>query len=383
MSAREREQAVTLNVYAQLDLEPVAAEGVYIHTRDGRKILDLYGGHAVAALGYGNPGLTKALADQSSAMIFQSNAVALKSRAQAAEALLEFGPTHLSHVFFANSGGEANENALRLACMITGRREVVALEHGFHGRTAAAAAVTWGSDKRWYGFPQKPFDVQFARRNDIDAIDDVVSQSTAAVIIEPVQGVAGAFDFDGDFLRALRARCDITGTLLIADEVQTGIGRCGAPFAMQRHDVAADIVTSAKSLGGGFPCAALACTPAVASEVRAGDLGSTFGGGPLAVRAIASVLGTITREGLIDNVLAREKELAELAQLPAINRVSGLGFLCGLHVTSSAGEVRDALLEQNILTGTSADPKVVRLLPPLTLSSEHVAMLATAIERIS
>lgn len=239
-----------------------------------------------------------------------------------------------------------------------------------------------GSDKRWFGFPEKPFPVRFVERDDIAAAQAAIGPQTAAVIIEPVQGVAGAYDFSGEYLESLREQCSAAGAVLIADEVQTGIGRCGAPFAMQRHGVAADIVTSAKSLGGGFPCAALACTEALASEIRSGDLGSTFGGGPLAARAITSVLSTIAEEKLIENVLAREKELQALSALPIVSHVSGLGFLCGLHVTTNAREVRDELLRHDILTGTSADPAVIRLLPPLTLSAEHVNMLAQALERI-
>ncbi len=383
MSMRHREQAVTVNVYPQLDIEPVSAQGPWLTLKNGDRMLDLYGGHAVAALGYGHPALSAALNDQAQRMIFQSNAVALDERAAAAEALLAFGPDNLRRVFFCNSGGEANENALRIACMLTGRKKVVAMEHGFHGRTAAAAAVTWGSDRRWYGFPQRPFDVEFVTRDDVAAARATIDAQTAAVIIEPVQGVAGAYDFSTAFMQELRSLCDSTGALLIADEVQTGVARSGAPFAMQRHGVTADLLSAAKSLGGGFPCAALCVTESIAESLKPGDLGSTFGGGPLAARAILAVLATIEEERLLDNVLAREQQLRALTACKLVERVSGLGFLCGLHVTTEAKAVRDALLAQNVLTGTSADPHVIRLLPPLNLSGEHVDLLAEALERIA
>lgn len=383
MNAREQEKAVTVDVYPQLDLEPIDAKGVHIHTRDGRTILDMYGGHAVAALGYGHPALQQALADQANGMVFQSNAVPLAGRARAASALLDFGPENMARVFFCNSGGEANENALRIACMLTGRRRIVALEHGFHGRTAAAAAVTWGSKKRWYGFPQTPFDVSFVPRDDLDAARTAISDDVAAVIVEPVQGVAGAYDLAPEFIRGLAAAARKHGALFIADEVQSGIGRTGYPFAVQRLGVEADLITAAKSLGGGFPCAAVLTTASIAGELRHGDLGTTFGGGPLAARAIETVIQTIQEEGLMANVLERERQIKERCVVGPVQRISGLGFLCGLHVKGTATAVRNALLDLDILTGTSADPAVVRLLPPLTLGEEHIDQLANALARIT
>ena len=201
--ARTRESQVTLPVYGQLPFVPQRAAGCDIITADGRRILDLYGGHAVAALGYGHPRLTQAIQDQTASLLFQSNAVALDVRAAAAEALVRIAPDGISRVFFVNSGAEANENALRMACMTTGRNKVLAITHGFHGRTAAAAAVTWNSDK-WYGFPARPFDVDFIPRDDVAAAAAMIDESVAAVIVEPVQGVAGAFALSGEFLQTLR-----------------------------------------------------------------------------------------------------------------------------------------------------------------------------------
>src|SRR5210317_1631921 len=196
---REREAALTIPVYGQLPFVPERASGCDIFTRDGRRILDLYGGHAVAALGYGHPHIVQAIQEQSAKLLFQSNAVALDIRADAAEQLTRVSPTGIERVFFVNSGAEANENALRMALMATGRKKVLAITQGFHGRTAAAAAVTWNSDK-WYGFPEKPFDVEFIPRDDIAAAESMIDSSIAAVIFEPVQGVAGAYDLTTDFI---------------------------------------------------------------------------------------------------------------------------------------------------------------------------------------
>jgi acetylornithine/succinyldiaminopimelate/putrescine aminotransferase len=289
---RAREAATTIPVYGQLPFVPVSSTGCNIVTADGRRILDLYGGHAVAALGYGHPALVNAIRAQAESLLFQSNAVALDVRAEAAERLVSVAPAGLDRVFFVNSGAEANENALRMACTVSGRSKVLAITHGFHGRTAAAGAVTWKSDK-WYGFPQKPFDVDFIPRNDSVAAAAMIGPDIAAVIFEPVQGIAGAFDLEAEFLATLRRVTERHGALLIADEVQTGIGRCGQFFAVQAQHITPDILTSAKSLGGGIPCGAVLCTTDIAGHFGPGDLGTTFGGGPVAAAAISAVISAI------------------------------------------------------------------------------------------
>ncbi len=382
MSLRDLEQAVCLPVYPQLDLEPSGASGVFIHCNKRGKVLDMYGGHAVAALGYGHPALTRAVLDQTKAMVFQSNAVALQERVDAARKLIDFAPEFVERVFFCNSGGEANENALRMACMVTGRKKIIAVEHGFHGRTAAAAAVTYGSDKRWYGFPNKPFDVEFIARDDIQAAKNAIDSQCAAVIIEPVQGVAGAYDFDPDFMQCLQSSCNNAGALLIADEVQSGMGRSGHAFAVERYGITPDIITAAKSLGGGFPCAALLCSSELASQFRHGDLGTTFGGGPVIARAISAVIDTIENESLLQNVQAAEQQIRAECCIGPVHKVSGMGLLLGLHLDQPAAQVRDRLLDLNILTGTSADPRVLRILAPLVLQDKHIHQFTAALRQV-
>ena len=378
---RIREAAVTVPVYGQLPIVPERASGCDIFTKDGRRILDLYGGHAVAALGYGHPRLVKAITDQSNKLLFQSNAVALDIRAEAAEKLTKVAPNGLDRVFFVNSGAEANENALRMACMTTGRKKVLAITHGFHGRTAAAAAVTWNSD-RWYGFPEKPFEVDFIPRDDVDAARTMIGDDIAAVIFEPVQGVAGAYDLSTDFLNALRAQTQQHGAILIADEVQSGIGRCGQFFAVQAHEIEPDILTSAKALGGGIPCGAVLCSHAMAANFLTGDLGSTFGGGPIAAAAIVATIDAIESEDLLANVRRAEAAIREQCVVGPIQKIRGMGLLLGLVCDRPAVEVRDALLEHDILTGTSSDPDILRILAPLVLEPGHIAHLAEALRAI-
>lgn len=381
LDPRVREAALTIPVYGQLPFVPERASGCDIFTRDGRRILDLYGGHAVAALGYGHPRLIAAIHEQSSKLLFQSNAVALDVRAEAAEQLTRIAPEGLDRVFFVNSGAEANENALRMALMATGRKKVLALTRGFHGRTAAAAAVTWNSD-RWYGFTTKPFEVDFIPRDDVDAARKMIDQSIAAVIFEPVQGVAGAYDLSNEFIETLRSETAKHGAILIADEVQSGMGRCGQFFGVQAHRINPDIITSAKALGGGIPCGAVLCTEDIAARFGTGDLGSTFGGGPIAAAAITATIQGILAEHLLANVRAREAQIRDRCIVGPVRRIQGMGLLLGLVCDRPAVEVRDALLEHDILTGTSGDPEVLRILAPLVLQDKHVNHLAQALASI-
>lgn len=366
-----------VQVYAQLPIEADAAEGVYL-VSGSRRIIDFYGGHAVASLGYGHPDLLAALAAQAKSMYFQSNAVALEVRARAADDLVAFAGGKLPRVFFVNSGAEANENALKIACRVTGRPKVVALEQGFHGRTAAAAAVTWGS-QAWYGFPRQPFDVEFIPRDDADAAARAIDTTTAAVIFEPVQGVGGAYDLQPAFVAALEAAARKAGALIIADEVQSGVGRSGAPFACDLYGLVPDMLTTAKALGGGFPCSALLLSEPLAAGLKSGELGTTFGGGPIACALVSTVIEVIRRDGLLQNVRTLSALLREQAVVGPVQAVQGHGFLLGLRCSRPAKDVQAALLARDILVGTSSDPQVVRLLPPLTLARGHVDQLVDAL----
>ena len=377
-NARAAEQEHLLQVYGQFDFEPVSASGVTISCRDGQQLLDFYGGHAVASLGYAHPDAVAAITKQAEKLFFQSNAAALEVRAQAANKLAAF--SGMDRVFLCNSGAEANENALRIALRKTGRGKILALKQGFHGRTAAAGAVTWGAADKWYGFPRTPFDVDFIPRDEPQTATAMIDDSVAAVILEPVQGIAGAYDLDPEFVTAVADACKAGGALLIADEVQSGVGRCGAPFAIQLFAVQPDILTTAKALGAGFPCGAVMMSEEIAGCLAKGDLGTTFGGGPLACALINTVLNVIARDDLIGNVNDLSQRIQQECVIGPVTHISGKGFLLGLHCANGAKPVRDSLLEQGILTGISDDPNVVRLLPPLTLKHDDVDRLVTALK---
>jgi acetylornithine/N-succinyldiaminopimelate aminotransferase len=391
MEAHKRDNVTSINralpdhlapVFAQFPLEVVDANGVYLRTPGGRKVLDLYGGHAVAALGYNHPRWVEALTSQARNLCFQSNAVPLDVRRRAATKLAQFCGLGLDTVFFINSGAEANENALKIACKMTGGTEIVAIEGSFHGRTAAAGAVTWGADKKWYGFPDKPFDVKFIKPTDIDKLGTLISDSTAAVIVEPVQGVAGAVDMPKPFLEALRVRCTENGSLLIFDEVQCGVGRTGYPFAANMYGVTPDIITTAKALGAGFPVSAILVGEHIVPYLKIDSLGTTFGGGPMACAIVEAVIDIIEEENLLENVRARSQQIRETCLVGPVVDTQGAGLLLGLRCSRPAKDVQAELLDLDILTGTSADPHVLRILAPFVLGGEHVDQLRAALAKI-
>jgi acetylornithine/succinyldiaminopimelate/putrescine aminotransferase len=370
-------------VFAQYPLQVLRGEGVWLYGPNGRRVLDLYGGHAVAALGYDHPAWTKALASQAHAVNFQSNAVPMDVRTRAAEKLIAFSKLPVESVFFVNSGAEANENALKMAFTLNpGRTEVVALEQSFHGRTAAAGALTWGAAKKWYGFPRTPFDVTFLPRRDVASLARI-TEKTAAVVVEPIQGVGGAFDLGAAYLKALRKRCDETGAVLIFDEVQCGFGRCGEPFAAVLYGVLPDMITSAKALGNGFPCSALLMMKKAADAVKLDALGTTFGGGPMAAAAIEACIDAIEDEDLLANVRRVSAYIRKTCVVGPVTGIQGEGFLTGLILNVPSKDVQKTLLEKHdILTGTSGDPNVLRLLPPFVLKEAEVDLLSAALKRL-
>ena len=221
--------------------------------------------------------------------------------------------------------------------------------------------------------------MDFIPRNDSEAVAGLVTSDTAAVILELVQGVAGAFDLDPGFVQTIAQACEEQGALLIVDEVQSGIGRCGAPFAADLYDVRPDLLTVAKSLAGGFPCGALLVTEEIAKTVAKGDLGTTFGGGPMACALVETVINVIRRDHLMENVQNLSAQIAAALPLGPVTAMQGKGFLMGLRCTRPAREVQAELLAKDILTGSSSDPAVVRLLPPLVMQQQHLDQLLTSL----
>ncbi len=364
-----------------MGVEIPSGDGVTVQDKSGRKFLDFYGGHAVAALGYGHPYLIEALANQARRLFFQSNAVDLEIRVRAAARLVKFAPLGLTRVFFVNSGAEAIENALCVAFLVTKRPRVVVVAGAFHGRTAGAAAITDHHDG-WYAFPRKPFDVTWVPFDDVSALQAALGPDVAAVIFEPVQGVAGARPLSKSFVQAAREVTQRHGALLILDEVQIGVGRSGSPFAAQHYGITPDVLATAKGIAGGFPCGALLVGEAVAAQLKRGQLGTTFGGGPMACALVDATLRAIEDEHLLERVKRVSKKIFDRCCVGPVEGIQGLGLLIGLRTRRPAREVLADLRAHAILAGTSHDPHIVRLMPPLILEEVHVEQLATALGAI-
>ena len=371
-----------LPVYAQMPVHPVSGHGSWLVDEDGQEWLDAYGGHAVASTGHSHPAVVRAISEQAARLLFYSTVVPHPAREELARALARLAPDPLERAFFCNSGAEANENALHLARKTTGRQGMVSLAGGWHGRTVATLAVTDGAK---YEEGARRAGMPLSRKvafNDIAALDLAVDDTIAGVIIEPVQGMAGARDCAPEFLRAARDICDARGARLIFDEVQCGVGRSGSFTAAESFGVVPDLLTMAKGLGSGLPIGALLATRTISEQLVIGDLGSTFGGGPVPCAAALATIGVIEREGLLDNVKAVSAHLRAGALALGIPGVQGRGLLLGLRLGRPAVAVQRALFGRRVLTGTASDPEVLRLLPPLSFSLAEADLLLDALKEV-
>ncbi|HEX8560847.1 MAG TPA: aminotransferase class III-fold pyridoxal phosphate-dependent enzyme [Pyrinomonadaceae bacterium] len=381
-----REEEFQLATYRKFPFAPVRGEGSWVETSEGERFLDLYGGHAVCATGHCHPRVVEAVREQAGRLLFYSNVVYSDVRARAAERLVGCAPAGLTKAFFCNSGTEANENAMRMARMKTGRERVVTFTGGFHGRTADSISATFLGRYRDIGRPNVPGHL-CAEFGSLESVEAVADETAAAVMLEPIQSMAGVTMAPPEFYRGLRRLCDERGMLLVFDEVQTGVGRTGSwLFAGSEAagGVAPDVVTLAKALGSGVPVGACLTTEAVASSIKENDLGTTFGGGMLAMAAVVATLEAIEADGMLGNARAVESYLREgLAGAPGVAGVRGLGLLLGVEFEEPiAAKVNKALLERRIITGTSSDPKVLRLLPPLCLTLEEAGLFVEALKEI-
>ena len=381
----EREERFQLATYKKMPVVAERGDGVWIYTSNGDQYLDLYGGHAVAATGHCHPHIVAAIREQSARLLFYSNLVYSEARARAAEKLVSIAPAPLTKAFFCNSGTEANENAMRMARMATGRENIITFSGGFHGRTADAISATFLGKYREIGKPNVPGHLQ-AEFGDIDSVRALADDSVAAIMLEPIQSMAGVRMAGSEFYQALRELCDERGIVLIYDEVQTGIGRTGDWFfagSKAGDGVIPDIITLAKALGSGIPVGACLVTAEIASHIKENDLGTTFGGGMIAMAAVTATLEAIENDGMLANVREVEIYLRErLKEVEQVVDVHGKGFLLGLEFADKAKLIHEALLERKIITGTSSDAKVLRLLPPLCLGKDEVDLFVKSLTEV-
>jgi acetylornithine/N-succinyldiaminopimelate aminotransferase len=384
-SVFESEDQFQLATYKKMPIAAERGDGVWIYSSEGDKYLDLYGGHAVAGAGHCHPHVVQAIREQSEKLLFYSNLVYSDARARAAEQLVAIAPAALTKAFFCNSGTEANENAMRMARMATGRENVITFSGGFHGRTADAISATFLGKYRELGKPNVPGHLE-ATFGDIESVRALIDDNVAAIMLEPIQSMAGVRMAQPEFYRELRELCDAQGVVLIYDEVQTGVGRTGEWFfagSAAGDGVVPDIVTLAKALGSGVPVGACLVTESISSHIKENDLGTTFGGGMLAMAAVTATLEAIQSDRMLANVKTVEAHLRErLREIEQVVAVRGLGFLLGIEFNDKAAPVHKALLERKIITGTSSDAKVLRLLPPLCLGADHVDLFVDELRAI-
>ena len=374
-----------LATYKKMPLVAERGEGVWIYAGDGERYLDLYGGHAVAGTGHCHPHVVRAIKEQTDKLLFYSNLVYSDTRARAAEKLISIAPESLTKAFFCNSGTEANENAMRMARFATGREHVITFSGGFHGRTADAISATFLGKYREIGKPNVPGHLR-ADFGDLESVRALADESVAAIMLEPIQSMAGVKTAEPSFYRSLRQLCDERGIVLIYDEVQTGVGRTGEWFfagSPAGDGVVPDIVTLAKALGSGIPVGACLVNANIASHIKENDLGTTFGGGMIAMSAAIATLEAIENDRLLENVREVESYLRErLREVEQVVNVHGRGFLLGLEFGDAAKNIHEALLRQKIITGTSSDAKVLRLLPPLCLQKDQVDLFIDALQKV-
>lgn len=369
------------DVYPLFDVEPVKAKGCYVWDKTGQQYLDFYGGHAVISIGHSHPHYVQRLSEQLDKVAFYSNSVQNGLQRELAQQLGILSGCKNYQLFLCNSGAEANENALKIASFHNNRTRIIAFKGGFHGRTSAAVNIT---DNAKIQAPiNKTFPVTLLNLNDEEALMEELNKGdVAAVIIEGIQGIGGIFEAKHSFLHTAQAHCEINGSLLILDEVQSGFGRSGNFFAFQQAGITPDLITIAKGMGNGFPVGGLLLHPRF--QASYGLLGTTFGGNHLACAATLAVLEVLEKEQLMQNATAMGQYLIpQLKQLPGVKEVRGRGLMIGLQLDQPAAPIRKKLLyEHHIFTGSSSEKNTIRLLPPLNVSKTEADQLIEGLSQV-
>lgn len=375
-------KSALFDVYPRMHVTPIFAKGVYVYDNKHRKYLDLYGGHGVISIGHGDPNYLYMLKKQLTNLGYYSNSVNIPLQEVLAGKLARVSGYPNHQLFLCNSGAEANENALKLASFHNGKKKVIAFKGSFHGRTSAALNVT---DNLNLSAPinRNNFEVLFVKLNDNVQLKAAFnSHNISAVIIEGIQGVGGLEQPSKAFFYLISKYCKKQNALLIVDEVQSGYGRTGLFFAHQHMQIQADIITMAKGMGNGFPIGGVLVHPKI--KAKYGMLGSTFGGNHLACTAGIAVLDTLRNNSLLDNVqIVNEYLISELKAIPAIIQVKGKGLMLGIEFDFPVAEIRQKLLTHyKIITGASANRNLLRILPPLCITTTEIHDFVLALKDI-
>ena len=385
-------QSAVMKTYGRAEIAFVSGEGCWLVTDDGSRYLDCASGIAVNTLGHSHPGLVAALREQAGKLWHTSNLYRIPGQERVAAKLAAL--TGLDQVYFCNSGAEANESAVKIARRAMHERgepdrmTILCATGSFHGRTLGMLAATDKPSNRT-GFGPMPDGFEHVAFGNLNALRDRMGPHVAAVMMEPVQGEGGARDAQDEYLAGVRAAADEFGALVIADEVQCGIGRTGTLFAYETSGIRPDIIAVAKGLGGGFPVGAVIASEAVGNAMTPGTHGSTFAGNPLAMAVAEVVLDELGAPGFLEDVRRRAGIMRDSLQAVAdryegaVVELRGRGFLCGMRLADSlpAGDAVAAMREENLLT-VPAGENTVRFLPPLVISEEEIALAAETFERV-
>lgn len=375
------------DVYPLYDVTPVSAKGIVVTDDKGQEYLDFYGGHAVISIGHSHPHYVKRIKDQLDKIGFYSNAVQNPLQKELASKLGALSGCQDYNLFLCNSGAEANENALKMASFQTGKSRIIAFKNGFHGRTSAAVAAT---DNMAINAPiNKQQKVTFLPLNDISVFQSEIEKGdVCAVIIEAIQGVGGLDEPSTEFYQKIATLCKANDTVLIADEVQSGFGRSGEFFGFQHHldtersrVLQPDIISIAKGMGNGFPVGGVLIHKSI--EATYGMLGTTFGGNHLACAATMAVLEVLESENLIENAKILGDYFTEkAAEIPQVKRVKGRGLMLGLEFDFEVAELRKTLIyQQHLFTGGAKDKHVLRILPALNITKQHLDVFFEALKK--
>jgi acetylornithine aminotransferase len=389
MDTLEKTDTFVCPTYARQGRAFVSGSGMSLTDEDGQVFTDFLAGIAVCSLGHCHPEVTAAIQEQAGRLVHVSNLFYTRPQADLAQALVE--KSFADQVFFGNSGAEANEAAIKLARRYfqrkgdTDRHRIITMTGSFHGRTMATLTAT-GQDKVKQGFyPLLPGFVHVPF-NDLSALEQAMDDTVCAVMLEPLQGEGGVIPADPDYLAGVRALCDRTGTLLIFDEIQTGMGRCGTLFAHQMYEVTPDIMTLAKALGNGVPIGAMLATREAAAGFEPGTHGSTFGGTPLATAAGLKTLALISDPAFLEQV--REKGRYFKAQLEKLKKthsrvkdIRGAGLLIGMELDAGADAVKTRCFKKGFIINAIQD-KILRFAPPLIVETADIDRLVAVLDNL-
>ncbi|MFD0760752.1 aspartate aminotransferase family protein [Lutibacter aestuarii] len=368
-------------VYPLYNVTPIKAKGAVVWDENNTQYLDLYGGHGVISIGHSHPNYVEKITTQLNNIGFYSNSIQNPLQVELAKKLGVISGCENYNLFLCNSGAEANENALKMASFITKKSRIISFKNSFHGRTSAAVAVTDNSAiNAPINLQQK---VTFLPLNDVElVIHEIGKNDVAAVIIEGIQGVGGLDEGTTDFFQEVEKICNKNDVVLILDEVQSGYGRSGKFFAFQHHKIKPDIITIAKGMGNGFPIGGVL----IADKYKAtyGMLGTTFGGNHLACAAGISVVDTIKNEYLMENVNEIYNYfLEQITKIPQVKKVKGRGLMLGLEFDFEVGELRKQLIfNKHIFTGGSNNKKLLRILPPLSITKTQINQFINALKEL-